>query len=58
MEEKQKKVRKYSVGKASSRKMRIETLDTISGLSDFAIISKQKECHNGQLKIISRIFTT
>ena len=48
MIEKQKKVRKYNVGKTSSRTMRTASLDTITGLYErFANTNKQKVCQNG-----------
>jgi|tagenome__1003787_1003787.scaffolds.fasta_scaffold20872312_2 integrase/recombinase XerD len=43
MAEKQKKVRKYIVGKATSKTMRKASLDTISGLYEHFLNYKQTE---------------
>jgi hypothetical protein len=43
MAEKQKKVRKYIVGKATSKTMRKASLDTISGLYERFLNYKQTE---------------
>ena len=49
MTEKQKKVRKYNVGKATSKTMRKQVLILlVDCMNGFEITNRQKECHNGQ----------